>query len=148
MYVYVFRLLILMYIHTHICNFICVVVTDLCFPVIYTHMSDRQNAVPQQVVFGVSSRCFGARTLNPKTKAECDIPLTKSERYNVDVPGFACLLETRGGVPVLKLYYKRTKIQPAAGDGRSSIKIVPPENEYSAGRRRRPFQYYSCTTRE
>ena len=30
---------------------------------IYIYMSDRQNAAPQRVVFGVSSRCFGARTL-------------------------------------------------------------------------------------
>ena len=42
---------------------------------------------------------------------------------------------------VLKLYYQRTKIQPAAGDGRSSTKVVLPENENPAGRQRRPFQY-------
>ena len=40
-------------------------------------------------------------------------------------------------VPVLKLYYKKTKIQPAAGEGRSSTKVVLPENENPAGRRRR-----------
>ena len=39
-------------------------------------------------------------------------------------------------VPVLKLYYQRTKIQPAAGDGRSSIKAVLPENENPGGRTR------------
>ena len=65
-------------------------------------------------------------------------------------------------VPVLKLYNQRMKIQPAAGDGRSStkvvlpenekiqpaaedgrssIKVALPENEKPAGRRRRPFQY-------
>ena len=41
---------------------------------------------------------------------------------------------------VLKLYYQRTKIQPAAGDGGSSTKVVLPEDENPAGRRRR-FQY-------
>ena len=72
-------------------------------------------------------------------------------------------------VPVLKLYYQRTRIQPAAGDGGSSTKVVLPENEDPAGppetavpvlqlyyqrtkiqpaRRRRRFQYQSCTTRE
>ena len=51
-------------------------------------------------------------------------------------------------VPVLELYYKRTKIQPAAGDGGSSTKVVLPENENPAGRRRRRFQYERCTTRE
>ena len=35
----------------------------------------------------------------------------------------------------------RTKIQPAAGHGRSSTKVVLPENENPAGRPRRPFQY-------
>ena len=44
-------------------------------------------------------------------------------------------------VPVLKLYYQRTKIQPAAGHGRSSTKVVLPENKNPTGRRRRPFQY-------
>ena len=66
-------------------------------------------------------------------------------------------------VPVLKLYCRRTKIQPADGDGRSITKLVLPEkkiqpaagdgcsstklvlvlpeNENPAGRRRRPFQY-------
>ena len=33
------------------------------------------------------------------------------------------------------------KIQPAAGDGRSSTKVVLPENDNPAGRHRRPFQY-------
>ena len=42
---------------------------------------------------------------------------------------------------VLKLYYQRTKIQPAAGDGGSSTKVVLPGNENPAGRRRRRFQY-------
>ena len=51
-------------------------------------------------------------------------------------------------VPVLKLYYQRTKIQPAAGDGRSSTRVVLPENENPADRRGRPYQYSSCTTRE
>ena len=40
------------------------------------------------------------------------------------------------------------EIQPAAGDGCSSIKVVLPENENPAGRRRRPFQHKSCTTRK
>ena len=51
-------------------------------------------------------------------------------------------------VPVLKLYCRRTKIQPAAGDGRFSIGLVLPEDENPAARRRRPFQYSSCTIRE
>ena len=37
------------------------------------------------------------------------------------------------GAPVLKLYYQRTKIQPAAGDGRSSIKVVLSKDENPAG---------------
>ena len=48
-------------------------------------------------------------------------------------------------VPVLKLYYYRTEIQPAAGDGRSSTQVV---RGRKSGRRRRPFQYSTCTTRE
>ena len=54
-------------------------------------------------------------------------------------------------VPVLKLYCKRLplkKIQLAAGDGCSTIEVVLPENENPAHRRRLPFQYYSCNTRE
>ena len=39
------------------------------------------------------------------------------------------------------VYYQRRKIQPAAGDGRSSTKVVLPENAKPARRRRRPFQY-------
>ena len=58
------------------------------------------------------------------------------------------LSENDTAVPVLNLYYQRTKIQPAAGHGRSSTKLVLPENENPAGRRRRPFQYQTCTTRE
>ena len=50
-------------------------------------------------------------------------------------------------VPVLKLYYQTTKIQPAAGDGSSSAKVVLPESKNPAGRRRWPFQYCSCSTR-
>ena len=69
----------------------------------------------------------------------------------------------------IRLFYQRTKIQPAAVDGRSSSKVVLPDNENpagrrprpvlkscyqrtkiqpsknSAGRRRRPFQYYQTT---
>ena len=58
------------------------------------------------------------------------------------------LPENENAVPVLYLYYQRTKIQPAAGHGRSSTKAVLPENENPAGRRRWPFQYQRCTTRE
>ena len=50
--------------------------------------------------------------------------------------------------PVLKLYYQRMEIQPGTGDGRSSTKLVLPENGNPAGRRPRPFQYQTCTTRE
>ena len=76
--------------------------------------------------------------------------------------------ENPAGVPVLKLYYQRTKIQPAdshgrstqvvlpektkiqpaASPGRSSTKVVlpgvetaVPENENPAGRQPRPLQY-------
>ena len=49
-------------------------------------------------------------------------------------------------VPVLKLYYQRTTVQPAAGDGRVSTEVVLSENENPA--RPQPFQYYRCTTRE
>ena len=35
-------------------------------------------------------------------------------------------------VPVLKLYYQRTEIQQAAGEGDSSTKVVLPENEKSS----------------
>ena len=54
----------------------------------------------------------------------------------------------RTAVPVLKLYYQRTKIHQVAENGRSSTKVVLPENENPSGRRERPFQYSSCTTRE
>ena len=88
----------------------------------------------------------------------------------------SCKVEERGRspkaerkrtVPVLKLYFQRTIIQPAAGDGRSSTKVVLPENgiqlaagdgrsstkvvlenENAGSRPRRPFRYPSCTTRE
>ena len=39
------------------------------------------------------------------------------------------MLQPTTAVPALKLYYQRTKIQPAAGDGRSSAKVVLPEND-------------------
>ena len=61
-------------------------------------------------------------------------------------------------VPVLKLYYQRTKIQPAAKVVLyQRMKIQPATGvpvlklycyEKPGGRRRRLFQYYSCTTRE
>ena len=51
-------------------------------------------------------------------------------------------------VPVLKLYYQRMEIQPAAGNSRSSTKLVLPETENPAGRWPRRFQYQTCTTRE
>ena len=51
------------------------------------------------------------------------------------------IMQPATAVPVLKLYYQRTKIQPAVGHGRSSTKVVLPENENPAGRRPRPFQY-------
>ena len=71
------------------------------------------------------------------------------------------------GIPVLKLYYQRMKIRAVAGKGRSSIKvvlpenenpssrrsghsstkIVLPENENPSGRQERPFQCQSRTTR-
>ena len=44
-------------------------------------------------------------------------------------------------VPVLKLYYQRREMQPAAGDGGSSTKVVLPEKENPAGRWRRRVQY-------
>ena len=39
-------------------------------------------------------------------------------------------------LPVLKLYYHRMKIQPAAGDGPSSTKVVLPQNENPVARGR------------
>ena len=86
---------------------------------------------------------------DPKTKAECDTPLTKNNRYDVDVPGFLLLLKRKRQRSSTKVVlYQRTKIQPAAADGRSSTQVVLPDNENPAGRRGRPFQYSSCTTRE
>ena len=58
---------------------------------------------------------------------------------NANVQCFDCLLET--AVEVLKLYYKRMEIEPAARDGRSSTQVLLPENENLSGRRRRRFQY-------
>ena len=49
-----------------------------------------------------------------------------------------CILQPATAVPALKRYYQRTKLQPAAGDGPSSTKVVLPENENPAGRRRLP----------
>ena len=62
--------------------------------------------------------------------------------------GLLTCWSARESVSVLKLYYQRTKIQPVASDGRSSTKVVLPENENPAGRRRRPLQYYNGTSRE
>ena len=74
-----------------------------------------------------------------------DTPLTKNDRYYfIEVPEFAYWLESnrwrsstkdvklyyqRTAVPVLKWYYQRTKVQPAGGHGRSSTKVLLPENE-------------------
>ena len=98
---------------------------------------------------------------------ENDTPLTKNDRFDfISVPEFAYLRERKRRRCSTNLYYQRTSIQPAAGDGRSSTKVVLPEGEKeaaagdgrcsttlllpseTAGRRRRPFQYVSCTTRE
>ena len=65
---------------------------------------------------------------------------TTRERNSIRLQGTA--------VPVLKLYYQRTKFHPVAGDGRSSTQVGLPENENPSGYRRRPFQDSSCTTRE
>ena len=45
------------------------------------------------------------------------------------------IMQPATAVPVLKLllYYQRTKIQPAAGDGRSSTNIVLPKIQPAAG---------------
>ena len=61
------------------------------------------------------------------------VVLQKSENASSGPPETA--------VPVLELYYQRTKIQPAAGDGGSSTKVALPENQNPAGRWRRRFQY-------
>ena len=44
-------------------------------------------------------------------------------------------------VPVLKLYYQRAKTQLAARDGRSSTKVVLPENENVVKRHPNFFNY-------
>ena len=59
---------------------------------------------------------------------ENDTPVTKNDRYDFCVPGFAYVLKRKRRVPVLNLYYQRMKIQPAAGDGRSSTKVVLADN--------------------
>ena len=43
-------------------------------------------------------------------------------------------------VPVLQLYYQITKIHLVAGGGRSSTKVVLPDNKNPSGWQRRPFQ--------
>ena len=48
-------------------------------------------------------------------------PTHQNDRYDVCIPGFACVLERK--------------------KWHSSTKVVLPENENPAGRRRRPFQY-------
>ena len=71
-----------------------------------------------------------------------------------DKIGRGAVANSLAAAPVLKLYYQRIvlpenkKIQPATGNGRSSTKVVLPENENPASRRRRPFQYHRCTTRK
>ena len=58
------------------------------------------------------------------------IPRRRSREHG----GSSCpetITQPATAVPVLKLYYQRTKIQPAAGHGRSSTEIVLPENKKS-----------------
>ena len=45
--------------------------------------------------------------------------------------GLLTCWSARDGVPVLKLYYQRSKIHPAGGDGPSSIIVVLPERKSS-----------------
>ena len=51
-------------------------------------------------------------------------------------------------VLVVQLYYQRTKIHQAVGNGHCSTLVVLQENEKPSSRKKRPFQYLSCTTRE
>ena len=106
----------------------------------------RYKAGPQRALlnpqggakFAIDRRCkIGIKELFFKLSLRSYKPLysscTTGERKSSRAPETA--------VPVLKLYYQRTKIQPAAGDGRSSSEVVLPENENPAGHRRQPFQY-------
>ena len=83
----------------------------------------------------------GAKTPRQVMKTDvgdCETPVNASnvKKYNIST------------------LYRRLSIRnlvsslPAAGDGSSSTKVVLPGNENPASRRRRPFQYGSCTTRE
>ena len=44
-------------------------------------------------------------------------------------PNIKVARPARAAGPIIKLYYQTTKIRPATGDGRSSTKVVLPENE-------------------
>ena len=78
---------------------------------------------------------------------------------NANVKRLDCLPETavppQTAVPVHRLYYQRTQIQPAAGEGKiiqpvagdghsSTLKLVLQENENAAGRRGWPCQKVFC----
>ena len=88
-------------------------------------------------------KLYYQRTKNPSGRRERRFQYsscTTRERKSIRSP--------RTAVPVLKLYYQRTKIHQVAENGRSSTQVVLPENKNPSGRRERPFQYSSCTTRE
>ena len=44
-------------------------------------------------------------------------------------------------VPVLKLYFRRTKMHQVAGNGRSSTRVVLPQNENPSSRRERRVSF-------
>ena len=88
-------------------------------------------------------KLYYQRTENPSGRREWPFQYsscTTRERKFIRSP--------RTAVPLLKLYYQRTKIHQVAEKGRSSTKVVLPKNENPSGRRERPFQYLSGTTKE
>ena len=133
----------------------------LCY-VILCYVRDRQNAGSCELYYRWNSiTCIGKRYLLPKTIPpiamvkfatatvfKLPFSINPAGRRRRPFQYSSCTSRERKSsrppettIPVLKLYEQRMKIQPAAGDGRSSTKVVLTENENSAGRRRRPFQY-------
>ena len=78
-------------------------------------MSGRQNAGSCELYYmGSSVTCVGKRYLLPKRHPPC-LLWSRSQQQPWQAN--------------FSLYYQRMKIQLAAGDGRSSTKVVLPENE-------------------
>ena len=94
--------------------------------------------------------CWSARDGVPVLKNPAGRRRRPFQYYSCTARGRKSSRPPATAVSVLKLYYQRTKIQPAAGDDRFSTKVVLPEDENPAGRRRRPVQvlqlYYQRMT--